>query len=256
MDSKTKLPIITFFGAQVSDINQAQTIAKLKEFIESDHFHHVMTPNTEMIMRARRDPAFRDLLIHADMAPADGMGLVWAARFLFGDKTIERIAGADLVMTVVKIAADADLPILLINRIGGLDDDSAAKAAKILSRRYPKLKIMALRLNPEDHLPEEIIKFKPAIILVGLGAPAQDFWVVKHHASIPSLRLAMGVGGSFDFIVGIQKRAPLGWQRAGLEWLWRLIHQPKRLRRQMAIPHFMWQILLIKLKIAHNQPCR
>ncbi len=250
------LDSIKLFDSRVDVCTNEQVISLIHEYLAGDTLRHVITPNTEMIMLARRNQVFRNLLNDVDLAIPDGAGLVWAAKFLFKKKNIERVTGSDLIIPIAKIAADKQLPIVFINKKGGIDNASAKKAAEILKQRFPKLNVKSISLNPTDPMPQEIVEFQPAIMLVGLGAPEQDFWIETNCSKVSSIRLAIGVGGAFDFIAGVQKRAPKSWQKLNLEWFWRLLHQPNRIKRQLVIPQFMFFIILIKLGIMKNSALR
>lgn len=199
--------------------------------------HHVCTINPEMIMIARRDPIFAAILRRAALTVPDGVGLLWAAKRQ-GRPLPQRVTGSDGVPRIAAEAAAHGWRVFLLGAGGGV----AERAAAVLRARYPALRIVGTYAgSPAAHeeaaIVEQVNASRAELLLVAYGAPEQDKWIARNT---PRLRvaMAMGVGGTFDFIAGVIPRAPLAFQRAGLEWLYRLYLQPWRLRRMMRLPRF------------------
>lgn len=189
-----------------------------------------MTPNNEMLVEASRNPDFKNLLNRSALNLPDSQGLLLAAR-LTGQTLPERVTGVDTVIALCS-ELDASHPVFLL----GAGEGVAEKAAEALRSKNPKLKIVGtFSGNPRPEYSDEIINginaAQPHLLLVAFGAPKQDFWIDEHVPKLSSVRVAMGVGGTFDFLAGIQKRAPAFMQKAGFEWLWRFMQEPSRYKR-------------------------
>jgi N-acetylglucosaminyldiphosphoundecaprenol N-acetyl-beta-D-mannosaminyltransferase len=220
-----------------------ETLARIEAFIHSGEPHQVMTPNPEFVMLARRDDAFRTLLDRVDLAPADGVGLKWAARML-GTRIREIVPGSDLAYRLAESGAGRKERWFLL----GASEGVAAAAGAELQRRYPGLVVAGTwsgAPGPEhdDEICQRIEAVKPVdVLLVAYGAPKQDFWISRNQ---PRLRIpvAIGVGGTFNLIAGRNPRPPEIVKRLGLIWLFRLITQPWRWRRQLALVRFVGLVL-------------
>ena len=191
----------------------------------------VATANAQFAQIARADRRFRDILDRAEIVVADGMSVVAASRLL-GHPLPERIAGVDLVVDICRMAAAHGLSVYFLGGRPG----AARCAAEKLCRSFPGLRILVhcppfgFEKDPAmlAAVVERIRAEAPDILLVGLGAPKQEFWMDEHQAVLP-VKVMVGVGGSFELLSGIKTRAPLWMQRAGLEWLFRLAQEPARL---------------------------
>ncbi len=204
--------------------------------------HQICTVNPEFVMEARRNPSFAAVLEGADLCIPDGVGLLWAAKRA-GQPLPERVTGSDGVPLIAERAARKGWRLFLLGAGPGV----AERAAEVLTARYPGLQVVgAYAGSPRDEDAADILArihaARPDVLFVAYGHPKQDFWIAKHGAAanVPTM---MGVGGSLDFLVGVQKRAPAWIRRINLEWLYRLITQPWRWRRQLALPKFVWAVL-------------
>jgi N-acetylglucosaminyldiphosphoundecaprenol N-acetyl-beta-D-mannosaminyltransferase len=160
----------------------------------------------------------------------------------------ERVAGSDLVGLIADRAQTTGWRIFLLGAAEGV----AERAARILRERCPQTSIVGAyagspRLEDEADITARIRSSEADVLLVAYGAPKQDKWIDRNIRQT-GVSVAMGIGGSLDFITGTQKRAPRWMQRLGLEWLYRLIREPWRWRRQLALLHFAWKVLSIKRK--------
>lgn len=238
-------PTVTILGMPVSAITYERWLEQIESWMHDppEQTRHVCTINPEMVMIARRDAIFRQVLRRADITVPDGVGLLWAARRL-GQPLPERVTGSDGVPLIAERAARAGWKIFLLGAAEGV----AAKAADILKARYPGLKIAGTYSGSpapedEDALFERINASGADILFVAYGAPEQDKWIARNLPRL-TCRMAMGVGGSFDFIAGVVPRAPLWMRRSGLEWLYRLYLQPRRIGRMLRLPRFALLVLL------------
>jgi N-acetylglucosaminyldiphosphoundecaprenol N-acetyl-beta-D-mannosaminyltransferase len=229
-------------GVRVDDVTADETLTLVERFIAERTPRQICTVNPEFVMRAQQDELFRNVLRNAAVCIPDGIGLLWAARRL-GHPLRERVAGSDLVGQIAARAAQLDWRLYFLGAAPGVAD----QAATILQAHYPGLVIAGTFSGSpvpveEDDIVERIRTARPDVLLVAFGAPAQDVWIARNQPRL-NVPVAMGVGGSLDFIAGVAQRAPAWVQRAGLEWLYRLIREPWRWRRQMALPRFVWRVL-------------
>ncbi|PIR06403.1 MAG: hypothetical protein COV55_03915 [Candidatus Komeilibacteria bacterium CG11_big_fil_rev_8_21_14_0_20_36_20] len=216
----------------------------LHVYLNSDQQHQIVTVNPEFIVSAQNDNKFRKIINEASLATIDGAGIIKALQF-FGQPISldDRITGVDLTEMLLKIAVNNNNKILFCLNSRGLTkpDDFFMK----IKKRYPDLDF---QVADENILLEKADIFNPEIILVGLGAPTQDIWIWENLSRIPSARIAVGVGGTFDFMSGRISRAPKILRSFGLEWLWRVFRQPHRLHRiNRAI--FIFPYLVVKDRI-------
>ena len=229
-------------GVRVDDVTADETLTLIERFITERRPHQICTVNPEFVMQAQQDELFRNVLHNAALCVPDGIGLLWAARRL-GHPLRERGAGSDLVVQIAARAAQLDWRLYFLGAAPGV----AARSATILQARHPELVIAGIFPGSpepagEDDIVERIRAARPDVLLVAFGAPAQDVWIARNQPRL-NVPVAMGVGGSLDFIAGVAQRAPIWVQRIGLEWLYRLVREPWRWRRQLALPRFVWHVL-------------
>lgn len=220
---------INILGVNINDISQAQILNKIQEFLHSQTQHFIVTPNPEIILEATgKDEELHYILNHADIALADGIALKFAGWF-YG-KNIKRITGADLTYSILKLAEEKKYRVAVFNWKDGLS--SAVEIKSAVYKKFPKLGLYVEAINRNElNNFSAVNQFAPDIIFCTLGAPYQEKFVYYNLVKIPSAKLGLSVGGSFDFLTGKTKRAPKGLRIIGLEWLWRLIKQPKRGKR-------------------------
>lgn len=234
-------------GVRVHAVTQAQAMAQVEAALDGGGSLHVATVNPEFIMAAQRDQAFRAVLDEVDLAVPDGVGLVVAGRLL-GLPLPERVAGVDLVESIAERAARRGWRLFFLGARPGV----ALAAAEQLRRRYPGLLVAGAfagspRPEEEEAILEQVRMARADVLLVAFGAPAQDLWLRRVRGRHPA-RVAIGVGGAFDFISGRAQRAPRWLRRLGLEWLHRLYREPWRWRRQLALPRFAALVALQRLR--------
>lgn len=221
---------ITLLGVPIDAVTADEAVADMRAMLERQGRHHVTTPNSEMLVAASRNDAFRETLRAADLALPDSAGLLLAAR-LTGQLLPQRVTGVD-TMQALCAGLKEDCPVFLLGAAEGV----AARAGEALCRQNDRLMIAGTYSGsprPED-APEIVRRINaagPRLLLVAFGAPAQDLWIGEHLQELFTVRVAMGVGGTFDFLAGVQKRAPSFFRRLHLEWLWRLAREPRRFLR-------------------------
>ena len=233
---------VFILDAPVHPVTFDDFLALVEEFIAAGEPRQVCTANPEFVMTAQRQPEFMAVLQHADLVLPDGVGLLWAAKRL-GRELPERVTGSDGIYLLSERAAQRGWTLFLLGAQPGV----AERAAQILTARYPGLQVGGTwpgSPSDEDYpeIAHRIKATRPDILLVAYGAPKQDIWIAKHKDDL-RVPVSMGVGGAFDFVAGVQKRAPAWIIRINLEWLWRLITQPWRWKRQLDLPRFAWQVV-------------
>ena len=217
----------------------------------TNELRHVVTINPEFVIAARRDAAFAGVLRASSLATADGVGITLAGRLL-GVPVGERIPGVDLVEGLAGLSArDENCRLFLLGAAPGIADDAAAR----LRERFPGVRIVGTFAGSSAEAGFAEIEAKLAgsgatVLLVAFGHPTQDLWIARHRGALAThgILLSIGVGGTFDYLSGRIPRAPRLVRRLGLEWLYRLIRQPWRWRRQLALPLFVLLILRERLR--------
>jgi len=226
----------------VDNVTQEEALSRIDSFIETGRPHQVVTVNPEFVVSAQRDDSFKAILNQASLALPDGVGLLWASRYL-GTPLKERVTGVDTLQGMAARAAAKGYSLYLLGGEPGV----AAEAAANLRVMFPGLRIAGTctgspREEDEEPIIEDIKEARPDMLFVAFGAPNQEKWIARNLERL-EVPVAMGVGGALDFISGRTKRAPLLFRRLGLEWLYRLYHQPWRWRRMLSLPLFV--ILLL-----------
>ncbi len=224
-------------GVRVDDMTLSAVRERLRAWLSSDAFHAVFTPNPEIVLRARRDAAFRRALNGADLLVPDGVGLAYGVAALTGGRLAHRHAGVDVLEEIAALCAREGKRLMLFGGLPG----SAAAAAVALRGRYPALDVAAREAGPVvatadvvATAPGDVDAIRaqaPAALAVALGAGKQERFIEQARASLPSVRAAIGVGGALEMLAGRLPRAPRGMRRLGLEWAWRLALEPGRARR-------------------------
>lgn len=239
--------VAPILGVRFSTQSFQETVADLVKRIESGHMTHVVTANPEIVMIAREQEKLRTILERAYVVP-DGIGIVYAAKWLH-QPIHERITGIELLEALMVHADERKWKVYML----GASPESNRSASERLAERYPQAQIVGardgyFRAEDEPEIIREITSLQPDILFVAMGAPRQEEWISAYRDQL-QVPLVMGVGGSFDVIGGRVKRAPVVWQKLHLEWFYRLLKQPSRWKRQLAIPLFVLAVWREKLKI-------
>ncbi len=228
-------------GVGVNSLRMADAVNLVEKYMDDRANVIVATANAEMLMNATRDADLKRILNSAALVVPDGAGTVWAAHQLGYDMP-ERVAGYDLAQELMKRAPQKDRRIFFFGSAPGVADKAKLKAEEL----YPGINIVGTRNGffTEQDIPdilEEIKKAKPDLLLVALGVPKQEKFLDKYYKEL-GVPVSIGVGGTFDVMAGVMKRAPLWMQKAKLEWLFRGMLQPKRAGRLLALPKFVLRI--------------
>jgi N-acetylglucosaminyldiphosphoundecaprenol N-acetyl-beta-D-mannosaminyltransferase len=225
-------------GVRVDSLTAEAVVARIATAVAERAGLAVFSANVDMIVRAARSPAFAADLAAADLLLADGMPLLWMARGL-GSPLPERVAGVDLTQRLARVAAERSWPVFFLGSAPGV----AERAAAQLIRESPALKVAGTLSPPmgfegnaaeRERVVAAVEAAKPDLVLVGLGAPKQERWILEERKRLHAGAL-LGVGGTFDILAGDRRRAPRALQRAGLEWAYRWAQDPVRLGRRYFI---------------------
>ena len=216
-------------GVPIDVLTEAQAIERIEWLLQSGEQHQVATPNPEIILAARSDAEFLRILRGCSLNIPDGAGIVWALR-RSGFPVRERVTGTDMLQSLCRLAQGVNVFLL------GARPGVAARAAEVLKAANPALAIAGtLAGSPseddEQHIVHCINESGAQLLFVAFGAPAQEQWIARNLSKMPGVRVAMGVGGAFDFVAGVRRRAPRWMRSMGLEWLFRLLHEPRRIGR-------------------------
>ena len=229
---------IEILGCRVDAIDRAQAVSCIAALAQTERGALVVTIGVEMVMAAQHDTAYRALLNASKLNVCDTIGLLLASRAR-GGPLRERVTGVGLVEALAeRSAASADLRLYFL----GAADDTAERAAAELTRRFPGARIVGARngyFAPAESgaIAARIAASGANVLLAGLGLGKQEAWIARFGAAC-GVGVGLGVGGSFDVFAGNVRRAPRALQQAGLEWAYRLVSDPKRWRRQLALPQF------------------
>lgn len=232
-------------GVTFDNVTMSQAVDRAMELLRTPGFRYVVTPNPELVMRARKDEGFRRALAGAELTLADGVGVIYAARLL-GRPLQGRVPGIDFASRLMESMARTGDKLFLLGAKPGV----AQKAAENLTARYPGLCVCGVHDGyfQEDAPVVEAIRASGAdVVFVCLGVPKQENWMVQ-NGSATGARLAVGLGGSLDVFAGVVQRAPEGWRRLGLEWLYRLIREPSRIGRMAVLPLFLAQAVWARIR--------
>jgi len=233
---------VAILGCRVDTLTASDAVRRIGDLAQGETPALVVTLGTEMIVRAQHDARFREVLSRSALSLCDTIGVMFAAR-LYGIKNIERCAGIDLIDPLCETFAREGRAIFLLGGKG----KTGERAATVLRARHPGLIVAGTH---DGYFPDSdgaavaatIASSGAQVLFAGLGSPRQEIWITDYLKET-RCAVGIGIGGSFDIIAGNIARAPSLWRRLNLEWLYRLIREPRRWRRQLALPHFVWLAL-------------
>lgn len=257
-------PPIAILGVPFDNVTTAETIEAIERMVASRQPHYLVTANVDFLVQAQDDVELRRILFDAHLVLCDGTPLLWASKLL-GNPLLERVAGADLVPLLLRVAAEKGYRVFFL----GATPDSATRAVENLKKLHPSLVIAGSYSPPFNKLLEmdheeiqhRILEAKPDLLFVSFGCPKQEKWIAMHYRSL-GVPVSAGVGATIDFLAGMVKRAPPWMQRIGVEWVYRLAQEPRRLFRRYAkdlwvfgwkIFAQVWQLQLRSRKVERPQ---
>ena len=214
---------ISILGVKITITPKSELLKKLESDLKKNNKNIIFTPNPEILVKAHKDKKFRDILNFSDMNIPDGVGISIASNFLHS-KQVKRIRGREFMLDLLNIASKKNYKVFFL----GASEEVNVNAVKKASRAYKNAKFEGTS-DVKNSL-NQINKFGPHMLFVALGAPKQEKYIFENLKNT-KVKLVMAVGGSLDFFVGKQVLAPTWVSRGGLEWLWRLSFDPRRIKR-------------------------
>ncbi|HEX5736679.1 MAG TPA: WecB/TagA/CpsF family glycosyltransferase [Blastocatellia bacterium] len=239
-------------GVYVDNLSEDEALARIDELIEGGGSHYMTVVNAAKVVAACRDERLRERLRKAAIVTADGMSVVWASRLL-GKPLKQRVTGIDLFERLVGHAARRELSVYFL----GARDASVRGVVRYFTSRLPDLRVAGYHngyfdQSESEKVAEAIKQSRADLLFVAMGSPAQENWI-ERHLEATGARFALGVGGSFDHLSGLQRRAPAWMQQAGLEWLHRLAREPRRLWRRYLIGNTLFVWLVVKQMLSRQR---
>ncbi|MDI6802820.1 MAG: WecB/TagA/CpsF family glycosyltransferase [Bacteroidota bacterium] len=245
---------LKILNVRIDNVKMSNVLDIIDKMIINKKCHQIVTVNPEFVMEAQKNLKFREVLNNAALSLPDGIGIVLASK-LISQPLKERVTGIDTVQKLACLAAKQGWRIFFLGAAPGVAHQAAIK----LQILYPGLQIAGTysgspNVQEEDEICSLIKSAKPQILLVAFGAPKQDLWIARNLERL-GVPVAIGIGGTFDFIAGVARRAPLWVQKISCEWLFRLMKEPRRWKRMLALPKFIFLIFssLISLKTINKE---
>jgi len=219
--------MFSLLGVKIDNLSLREVLERVESFMRDNKQHYIVTVNPEFLVLAQKDKDFRKILNKADLSVPDGIGIVFASLLKKNNLIRSRVTGVDLFEEICYLASMKNWNIFLY----GAREETREEVKNNLLRKYPELRVNCLSENGflNDYKINDLNT--KGILFVALGAAKQEKWINENLENMPNIKLAVGVGGTFDFISGNVSRAPVILRKIGLEWLWRLIIQPKRFPR-------------------------
>jgi N-acetylglucosaminyldiphosphoundecaprenol N-acetyl-beta-D-mannosaminyltransferase len=240
--------VVRIMDLEIHDVDFDETVARTTSALAAGRSFVVATPNVDYVVRAHRDPVFRDAINAADLRVPDGMWIVRASR-IAGVPLRATVTGRLLIPALASFAANSGIPIALVGGPPGVADRAAAR----LAARFPRLRIALATAPPmgfvissdtDSRLVEQIAASGARLVLVALGAPRQERWMAEHRDELDG-RVLVGIGAGLDIVAGRFREAPSWMTRTGLEWAFRLAQEPRRLARRYLVDDpviFAWAL--------------
>lgn len=239
-------------GVTFSKMTLSETVQWIEQIFKrkKTYMYHIITANPEIVVDINRDPEFKKISLEADLITADGIGIIYASKINYNPIS-ERVTGYDLLIELLKLGNEQGLSFYFF----GAKEQVSLDTIQKVNQQYPNVKVVGRHngyytVSEEKEIIKAINMGKPDILVIALGAPLADKWLYKHKNSL-NVKLGIGVGGALDVFSGNVKRAPILWRKLNLEWLYRLIMNPKRWRRQLKLPIFAYKVISERLK---NRP--
>lgn len=243
---------VKIFGINIKNTTLLEVMSLLEEKLEEDKLFTIATPNTEIAMRSKDEPYLSKIINSFDLVVPDGIGLIYASKI----KKLplkERVTGFDISIELLKLGEKKPLKLFILAGKPGISE----KAARNVEKEYPGISVVGNRngyfsLGDEKEIVEEINSKNPDIIFVGLGFPKQEEFIQRNKENLNS-KIIIGNGGVTDILAGESKRAPDIFIKMNLEWFYRLITDPSRIKRQLAIPKFMYNVVVNKESVLEGE---
>lgn len=251
MYTQAEIETYPVLGVNISSYSKEEFFVSIKERLQINDKRQpplfVVTVNPEIAVQSIIDNQFKKILQSSSINTADGVGISWAIKHLY-NKSVDRITGSDSLEKICGVCATLNQSVFLYGAAPGIAD----KAAAILVERIPGLRVQGTYSPEAPNIPFENLPLstqvemqRASVVFVALGAPSQEIWIYNNMHKLNRCKLIIGIGGSFDFITGNIKRAPIVLQKIGLEWMYRLWLEPARWRRMMRLPLFALNVMLL-----------
>lgn len=247
---------VNICGVNIDNVTMEETINIVEGYLKEDIPRRIYTPNTEIVMEAKDKEELKNILNQGDLIIPDGIGLIYGSK-IRKKPLKERVTGFDISIEMLKIADKNSYSLYLLGGKEGVAKD----AAKNIKEKYPNIRIVGYHngyfkgshvgikdSEEEKEIINEIKDGKTDILFVGLGFPKQEAWINQYIDEL-NVKVAIGNGGTMDILSGNAERAPEIYQKLGLEWLYRLIKEPSRIKRQILLPKFIFYVLFNKNSI-------
>lgn len=238
-------PRADVLGCSIDRIDMRETVARVDHMILAGRYSQHMAINTAKLVSMREDDRLRQIIEGCELVNADGQGIVWASRLL-GDPLPERVAGIDLMEELLALSERKGYRVFVL----GARQDVLQQAVARIREKYPRLTLAGWRdgyfsADEEPEVCASIRASRPHIVFVAMSTPRKEYFLAERGPELGA-EFVMGVGGAVDVIAGLTRRAPVAWQRLGLEWLYRLLQEPKRMFRRYAVTNtrFAWMLAL------------
>ncbi len=243
--TSSPLQKVVIAGIRVDNLSEDETLDRIERLVSSGGSHYMAVVNAVKVVAASRDSELMRALAKADLVTADGMSVVWAAR-LVGRRLKERVTGIDIFERLLERATARGWSVYFL----GAREHAVEALVERLIARHPRLRIAGYRngyfeTNESDSVAGAIKRSSADLLFVAMGSPAQERWI-DENLEKAGVKFALGVGGSFDHVSGLVPRAPAWMQRAGLEWLHRLVREPRRLWRRYLVGNTLFIFLIAK----------
>ncbi len=229
--------LIDFAGIKVDNVTLEEAFVKVDGFLKTLSPHLIVTPNPEIIVASQKDSELEEIINSASLRVPDGISMVVVSKLL-GNPLKERVAGIDLMLKIIEVYGQRGSKIFLLGGRPGVAQEAAAK----LIEKFPGVNIVGTSdgyFTGDSAVVQKVKDCKPDILFVGLGVGRQEKWLSQYLKEL-SVPVSMVIGGSLDVISGRKKRAPKWVQALCIEWLYRLVSEPGRWKRQLALPKFLW----------------
>ncbi|WP_050616531.1 WecB/TagA/CpsF family glycosyltransferase [Bacillus testis] len=232
-----------YFGVGVSPLSYEEILADLDNRMKEGKKSTIIAVNPEKVMAAEKNEQLRELINNSTYGIADGVGILLASKLKKGQVT-SRVTGVDMMDRLLQFAAEKGYRVFMY----GAKEEVVSTAVKKIEEKYPNIIIAGYEngyVQDPKQVVDKINAAKADLLFVAMGSPKQELWIREHMDSL-SAKVYQGVGGSFDVFAGHVKRAPAFYRKLGLEWFYRLMKEPKRLKRQMALPKFLLKVVRSK----------
>ena len=238
--SESRMEPVRIAGVRVDRISFDAAVEQAARYLRENTPRIIVTADASTVVIAQSDPELREIVNNADLVTPDSIGIIWAAKRL-GAPIAERVPGVDLARRVCAVCAQEGHSVFLL----GAEPGVAERAAENLTDRNAGLRIAGIRhgfFDSDEEVAEEVSASGASLLLVAMGIPRQEKWISRNLHRL-NVRLAMGVGGSFDVFAGKVRRAPAWMRRRGLEWVYRVATNPRRITKVAKLPKFVWLVI-------------